>query len=110
MLAKIAHHTRQVALNVAVRPMLNAKYRRYATIKTLTYDAIRGTARITAVLAGETREDEIHLTRLEIQTQGDDTYLVVHSVTASRPWIEALANDYLVDRPIKLPPALAALL
>ena len=70
--------------------------------------------KICATLAGETSQTHFDIDEFEIvPTDGGsdkDKSLIVRKITCDKPWLQKLATDFLLNKPLKLPSFVASAL
>lgn len=64
-----------------------------------------GWLKISATLAGETSPTTFDILKFDLQTaeNGKDKMLLVRAVASNRLWLQKLAEDKLVNKPVLLP-------
>ena len=109
MLDSVLARVKDAALEKAVLFFLRPKLTRYGELEQLTVHS--SAKRLSAVirLHGEPSPLIISEARYDIQRQGDDAFLVLHSVKASRDWVQNLLDDHLHKLPLKIPASLRRL-
>lgn len=102
--------TKGQAVSMAARQFLNAYLEKYGTM--LNFSVQPDTKIITAeiLLKGETSPLKLTLGGYEIGGEPGKPTLRIASATASREWLETVLNEFLVGKPIDLPPKAAPLL
>ncbi len=61
-------------------------------------------------LRGETQPVQIQIKSYELLRDGETAYAVIKAIQTSRAWLTTLAEQHLVNRPLKLPPKAAKIL
>jgi hypothetical protein len=94
---------KDAALEKSVLLFLRPMLARYGNLEQLTLDTLA--KRVSAVihLHGEPSPLIISEASYHIETQGENAFLVFHSVKTSRPWVQNLLEDHLHRLPLKLP-------
>ena len=102
--------TKGQAVSMAGRQFLNAYLEKYGTM--LNFSVQPDTKTITAeiLLKGESSPLRLTLGGYEIGGPPDKPTLRIANATASREWLEVVLKEYLVGKPIDLPPKAAPLL
>ncbi|HPC46413.1 MAG TPA: hypothetical protein PLW83_00090 [Deltaproteobacteria bacterium] len=95
------------AVAETIARLASSRIGRYGTIQSVDIDSATRRLRVSLMLDGEREPIAVEAERYEIVTDGGLHYLVLHGVTASRPWAQALLEDLLAGRRIRLPGALA---
>ncbi len=65
---------------------------------------------IKATLAGEDSQTIINIEKFDIEKTEDGKNLIVRKVSANKVWLQKLAEDFLLNKPIKLPSFVAGAL
>lgn len=89
--------------STAAKSLLASRLDRYGKLTDLRIRSREKTITAELMLKGEEFPVGIEIRRYRITGQGGDYSLVVESVTASRPWLENLLQDLLVEKPISVP-------
>ena len=66
--------------------------------------------KIKATLAGEDSLTILDIENFEIVSNDDGKSLIVHKVFSNKAWIQKLAEDFLLEKPLKLPSFIAGAL
>jgi hypothetical protein len=88
----------------AAKSMLASRLERYGVLNDLRIRSREKSISAEIALEGEELPVTIHIERYRIVGQGGDSALVVESVAASRPWLQNLLQDLLVEKPLPVPP------
>lgn len=94
------------ALSAALKKILEPKVRKYGRLARITLDSSQRSLQAEVLLHGETETVTLSIGRYDIVTEGDDRFLVMHDIRASREWLERFAQDFLEGRTVRIPPAL----
>ena len=70
----------------------------------LRIDNVAKTVDVELMLQGEKEPISIHIGQYQLSTSGESPTLTIGQITISRQWMEALAADYLKDKPLPLDP------
>lgn len=87
----------------AAKAMLAGRIERYGRLLDLRIRSREKTIGAVLMLAGESDEVRIEVTRYRIIASGGEHALVVESITASREWLQLLLEDFLIGKPIPVP-------
>jgi len=87
----------------AARQFFNFTYARYGTMTQLKIDPESKTIDIELLLKGEREPIRILLSNYAVQPTTDGGNFSVSQVSISREWMNTLANEALVNRPIPIP-------
>lgn len=87
----------------AAKALLASRMDRYGKITNLQISSREKSIRAEIELLGEELPVSIHIERYRITGKSGPYALVVERVTATRPWLQNLLLDLLVDKPIKVP-------
>lgn len=94
--------------SVAAKSLLASRIERYGKLLDLHISSREKSLSAELLLEGEEVPVKIHVRRYKITAKDGENYLTVESVVASRPWLQNLLEDLLVDKPLPIP-ALALL-
>ena len=89
--------------STAAKSLLASRLDRYGKLTDLRIRSREKTITAELMLEGEEFPVGLEIRRYRITGQGGDYSLVVESVTASRPWLENLLQDLLVEKPVSVP-------
>jgi hypothetical protein len=87
----------------AAKAMLAGRVERYGRLLDLRIRSREKTIGAVLMLAGESDEVRIEVTRYRIIASGGEHALVIESITASREWLQLMLEDFLVGKPIPVP-------
>ena len=90
------------AVSLAVRQLLAPRLAPYGEMLSLQLDSQNKTLSLELLPKGEREPIRVTLAGYEI-VEGDPPRLRVRAATASREWVEVLANQFLVGRTVDLP-------
>ncbi|MBE6413059.1 MAG: hypothetical protein E7035_00725 [Verrucomicrobiaceae bacterium] len=65
---------------------------------------------ISCTLAGEDSQTIINIEKFELVKTDDGKDLIVRKITSNKLWIQRLAEDYLLNKPVSLPSFIAGAL
>ena len=102
-LAKVWAAGKEGALEAAVKAFLNREFEKFGSINSLRLDSKQKTITAELALKGETSPLTVHVESYRIEEKDGVTYLTVQSARASREWVSAALDQFLVGRPIKVP-------
>ncbi len=88
----------------AARSLLASRLDRYGKLTELRIRSRERTIRAEVLLEGEAEPLVVQVDRYRINHADGANVLVVEGVTASRPWLENLLQDLLVNKPLPVPP------
>lgn len=89
--------------STAAKSLLASRLDRYGKLTDLRIRSHEKTIAAEILLEGEEVPVGIQIGRYRITGKSGEYALVVESVTASRPWLQNLLQDLLVDRPVPVP-------
>ena len=95
--------SKDAAVALAVRAVLNAKLDGIGRITELSVDTAQQAAHIKMQLAGEGALTEIWIERYSLVTRGGTPALTVLAARSSREWLQAAMQTFVVGKPIRLP-------
>lgn len=101
---------KQVAAESAVRRYLAGKIASYGELQEFTLDLKQKTMEIQVLLEGESSSITLRVDGYQMLKKGDDTYLIIKKLDASRKWLLLLLNDLVVEKTIPVPNEYATLL
>ena len=96
--------------SVALPMLNNAWLKSIGRATSLRIDSANKTAEICLELNGEQSPITIHVNEYQLVNEPNGTSIILKSVTTSRQWMTAIAQEYLVGRPLPVPPEHAALI
>jgi hypothetical protein len=102
--------SKDAALALAVRSVVNARMSRIGEMTELSVDTRKRTIVVRLDLRGEDEPIEVHVTKYGLKRHGDSATLTILGATASRKWIEEALQQFVVGRTFDIPPAAAAVL
>jgi hypothetical protein len=103
MLNSALARAKDAALAKTMLLLLRPKLSRYGELQQLNLDTNQKRRSGVLLLHGDTEPVTISEVHYEIQRREAEAFLVLHSVKASREWIQNLLDDHLHRLPIKLP-------
>ena len=103
MLNSALAQAKDAALAKTLLFLLRPKLSRYGELQQLTLDTSQKRLSGVLLLRGEQQPLIISEAHYEIERRGDEAFLVLHSVSASREWVQNLLADHLHRIPLKLP-------
>ena len=85
------------------RKFINGKIERYGEVQNLQIDSKRKTVTIVCDLIGETEPIQVTVGKYVIEGSGGTDYVRATGITASRPWISKLLEDFVEGRRFEVP-------
>jgi hypothetical protein len=101
---------KQTALQAAVKAFINREIEEFGSVTELAIDISKKTMRVELDLKGEASRILINVGSYELGEKSGAVHLALRNVTASREWITAVLNKYVVSRTFRLPNAARILL
>lgn len=98
------------ALQAAAKAFINREIEGFGVVTELAIDTSKKTMRVELDLIGEASRILINVASYELSEKNGEIHLAVQNVTASREWITAVLNKYVVSRTFPLPNAARMLL
>ncbi len=92
------------------RRYANQLVARYGTIEKLTLDSRQRRMEIIALLHGETVPVTLVVDRYTVERDANGAQVRIESCQCSRPWLQALLEDYARGKPFKIPAWAAAVI
>jgi hypothetical protein len=94
------------AIEASAKALLNRKFEHLGQVTRLEIDPGRKTLFVEAQLKGEPGPVWARVTAYEVERSGEEVFVVVRGLEASREWMVAAANEFLLGRRVKVPDAL----
>lgn len=104
-LSNVLGAARDKAVEATARSFINRKIEQFGNVTRLEIDSRQKTVLLEIVLKGEVSPIGVHITRYELSEKDGETYITILQLDASREWLSAAANQYLIGRPVKIPEA-----
>jgi len=101
---------KETALQVALKALINQEIEEFGVVTELDIDTNKKTMRVELDLKGETSPILINVASYALSEKNGATHLALENVIASREWIAAVLNKYVVGRAFQLPRAAKMLL
>ena len=79
----------------------------YGKVTNLSVDSSAKSAEVTVELKGESEPIHVDISRYELIETNGRTILFIRAIRISREWMDNAAAEFLVNRPLKIPPDLA---
>jgi hypothetical protein len=89
--------------STAAKSLLASRLDRYAKLTNLRISSREKTISAELVLEGEEVPVAIQIERYRVIGNSGDHSLVVESISASRPWLQNLLQDLLLEKPLQVP-------
>lgn len=89
--------------STAAKSLLASRMERYGKITDLRISSREKSIAVELQLIGEELPVSIHVERYRITGKSGEYSLIVERVTASRPWLQNLLQDLLLDKPVSVP-------
>jgi hypothetical protein len=87
----------------AAQVYVNNLIARYAVLQDLKIDTQNKTVDLLCQLHGETQPVRVRIDKYVIQERGEKRFVEVVKCTCSRPWIQALVEDFVQGRSVEVP-------
>lgn len=87
----------------AAQVYVNNLIARYAVLQDLKIDTQNKTVDLLCLLHGEREPVRVRIDKYVIQERGEQRFVEVQKCTCSRPWIQALVEDFVQGRPVEVP-------
>lgn len=101
---------KEAAAEAAITALINREIEQFGTVQALTINTDQKTMRVELDLNGEASRIWINVAAYELSEQNGQVHIAFQKVTASRAWITAALNQYVVGRAFRLPAAARMLL
>lgn len=103
--------SKDATVGFAARVAINAKLRGIGEMTELSIDTKNKQIRLRLELIGEREPIEIDVTRYRLRSNDDrGARLTIEEATASRPWLDAALQEFVVGETFPIPPKAEALL
>ncbi len=89
--------------STAARSMLASRIDRYARLTDLRIRSREKTISVELLLEGEEAPVAITIGSYRVISRSGEYAVVVENVTATRPWLQNLLQDLLVEKPLTVP-------
>ncbi len=104
------HSLKEAAAEAAITALVNREIETFGTVRSLSINTEQKTMRVELALKGEAARIWINVAAYELSEQNGQVHIAFQNATASREWITAVLNQYVVGRPFRLPNAARVLL
>ena len=101
---------KEAALEAAIKSLINREIEKFGVVTELAIDTQQRTMRAELDLRGEASRIWINVASYELSEKSGEVHLAFQNVTASREWITAALNHYVVNRTFRLPDSARILL
>jgi hypothetical protein len=91
----------------AARWYLNSHYGRYGQMTQFSIDSVQKTIDCEVLLAGETEPIRIHIGGYQLTRSGEQTQFGAGEISVSRAWMNQLAQELLLGKPLPVPESVA---
>jgi hypothetical protein len=96
-------HARDAGASVAVEKWLARELQEYGELQRVDINSREKKLELDILLKGEAQPVHLRVDQYEIVQTNGRTALLVKAVTASRPWLQSLLNNFLVGTSISIP-------
>jgi len=110
MLRNIMRQGKDLALSSAIEKIAEKYVSPFGKLLSFHLDTSGRSMEITVLLKGESEPVTISVCEYELSIAGDESFVLLNRVKASRQWIEALSQEYLLNRKIRIPSHVAKML
>jgi hypothetical protein len=97
------HTQKDHSVSFLAEGMLRTRLEPYGCLREFKLDSQKNTASFTLLLKGELEPVTVDVQEYGLVEDGHGHYLVVNQVGSSRKWLDALLNDFLVGRRLRIP-------
>ena len=102
-LRSVVSHAKDAGASAAIEHLLAKRLEPYGELKSLRLNSREKTIEIEVLLKGESEPLAVKVLQYELQITPEQDFLVVKRAIASREWVTALLQDFVVGRPQPLP-------
>jgi hypothetical protein len=110
ILKNIARQGKDLALSSAIGKIAESYVSPFGKILNFHLDSSGRCMEVSVLLKGETDPVTISVKDYEIFNDADASFVLLKDIKASRQWIEALSQAYLLNRKIRIPNRAAKML
>jgi hypothetical protein len=93
-----------------VRTWFNQRFKRIETMTSVKIDSNRKTIEVELDLIGEASSIQLQVDHYELAEHDGKTLLCLGNIKTSRPWLNVILDEYLMDRKFVVPKMLSAVL
>jgi hypothetical protein len=108
-LTDLLTHAKDAGASVAVEKWLGRELEEYGELKRIEINSREKRLELDILLKGETQTVHLRVDQYELIEREGKAALLVKAVTASRPWLQSLLQNYLVGASIPIPEQYAKL-
>jgi hypothetical protein len=109
MLRGAISQAKDASSSMAVEKWLAREIEPYGKLVQFNIDSRAKSLRVVFHLNGEHHNVEIDVGKYEVVSEGGRDFIVVQQATASREWLRAVANNFLIGRKLEIPQQYASL-
>lgn len=97
------------SVGFVIRKLLQQKLEPYGDIQSFELDSKSNTLSIKILLKGEMEPISLLVDEYEMRHEPSGTFFIIHRASASREWISRLLSDFLLGKPLAVPPEYASI-
>jgi hypothetical protein len=98
------------AIGMGLKALMNEKFKEFGETLDCSVDSGKSKFILKMRLKGELENMTVSIEKYSLEKEGEDSYIVLESFSASKEWMEAILKKYLTNKRYKLPSAVAGLL
>ena len=102
--------SKDVTLAAAARFAVNSRLRGIGEMTEFSIDTKKRRLHVRLELIGEAEPIEIEIAKYNLKTKENATKLTIEEATASRPWLAAALQEFVVGETVSIPKKAAAIL
>jgi hypothetical protein len=102
--------SKDLTLAAAARFAVNKRLRGIGQMTELSIDTKKRRIRVRLELVGEAEPIEVDIVKYNLKTKDNVTNLTIEEATASRPWLAAALEEFVVGETLSIPKKAAAVL
>jgi len=110
MLKSMARGVKDGAIALSLKALMNDKLRDYGEVVDCSINTGDSRLTVRAMLKGERDPVTATVERYEIESEGEERYIKLHTFSTSRAWLTLLLNKLLAGKRYKIPAAVSKLL
>jgi hypothetical protein len=96
-------NSKDAGLALALRTLLNSRVEAFGEIRDVSVDSANRRIRLRVALRGETEPVDLDIRGYELERTGDGDWLTVVAAEASREWLTAALQQFVVGRRFRIP-------
>lgn len=103
MFKGVVNSVKDSGASVAIERWLARELADYGELKRFQLLSRERRVAFEVLLKGETNPIAVNIDEYQVITEGQDDFIVVKRGRASRPWVDAVIRNFLIDKKHKIP-------